>query len=257
MSDLHLELFPGFRIEMPPLLKSDKKRSADEEEEDEEILVLAGDIGDPATDEYRAFLEDCVAKFPRGVFVILGNHEGYGHPSWDDAVRVARSAATRAGATLHRDAEFLVPGEVKIAGATLWSRVEGAGASDVRCFIADYRRIGRFGVADGNAQHDLDVAWIRGEIALAEAGGYRLVVVTHHAPSLKGTSAPAHDASPLNSAFATALDDLVDRDAVAAWIFGHTHFSSRRGKLVSNQRGYPDSDGAASTRFDPLFAISV
>jgi hypothetical protein len=105
-------------------------------------------------------------------------------------------------------------------------------------------------VGQSNALHDVDVAWLRAEIALAEADGYRMLVVTHHAPSLVGTSHPKHAGGALNCAFATDLDALVERDAVAAWIFGHTHFSTTRGKLRSNQRGYADNPDEVLL-FDP------
>ncbi len=121
MSDLHLELFPGFRVPFGSPA---------------ETLVLAGDIGDPETEEYAAFVADCVSKFER-VFVVVGNHEGYGKPSWEHAVDAARRAAEAAGATLlHRDCAVLSETE-KIAGTTLWSRIDGRSAYDAMCFMSD------------------------------------------------------------------------------------------------------------------------
>jgi hypothetical protein len=243
MSDLHLELFPGFRVPV----------SVDG---DSETLVLAGDIGDPETEEYAAFVADCVSKFER-VFVVVGNHEGYGKPSWEHAVDAARRAVEAAGATLlHRDRAVLSETEkIRIVGATLWSHIDGPCAYEARCFMADYRRIGGLtGVGESNALHDVDVAWLRAEIASAEADGYRVLVVTHHAPSLVGTSHPKHAGGALNCAFATDLDALVGRDSVAAWIFGHTHFSTTRGKLRSNQRGYADNPEEVRM-FDPYRTV--
>ena len=209
------------------------------------------------SDEYASFIEDCVSKFRR-VFVVLGNHEGYGKRSWDAAVEEAREVLAARGATLlHRDS--VVEGKLRIAGTTLWSRVEGPGAYDARRFISDYRRIGGFTVAQNNALHDADVAWLRSEISLAEAEGSKLVVVTHHAPSLRGTSHPKHAGGPLNCAFATDLDHLVGREGVAAWIFGHTYFSCvcrADGKLVSNQRGYADNPDEVGL-FDPARVLRV
>ncbi len=81
MSDLHLEMFPGFRI---------NKVNA-------EYLVLAGDIGDPESVEYSDFLADCKTKF-KHVFVILGNHEAYGKQSWAYTQQVARKVVESKGA---------------------------------------------------------------------------------------------------------------------------------------------------------------
>ena len=249
MSDLHLELFPGFRI-------SDNDVRA-------ERLVLAGDIGDPDSAEYAEFIEDCVAKFPLGVFVIMGNHEAYGKPSWSHAVAYARRVLEDRGAVLlDKSGADLVPGKLRIIGATLWSRVEGSCANDVRTFIADYRLIGGLrGVSDSNELHDADVTWLRVELDLMEAEGVRAVVVTHHAPSLRGTSHPKHAGSSLNGAFATDLDTLIGRPVVAAWIYGHTHFSAVRKLcggtlLASNQRGYADNPDEVG-KFDPTRTLSV
>lgn len=85
-----------------------------------------------------------------------------------------------------------------------------------------------------------------------------MVVMTHHAPSVHGTSHPMHDGSSIASAFVTDLDQdpVLTCKAVRAWVFGHTHYCTRQAwgagggvgggveggvggaLLVSNQRGY-------------------
>ncbi|KAI9754208.1 MAG: hypothetical protein M4579_004805 [Chaenotheca gracillima] len=73
-----------------------------------------------------------------------------------------------------------------------------------------------------------------------------ILVVTHHAPCVQGTSKPSDVSNPWSSAFATDLfggeginSSLSD---VQCWIFGHTHYTTEFSygtvKLVSNQRGY-------------------
>jgi len=61
-------------------------------------------------------------------------------PSWDATVEAARRVLDPLGAKLlHRDSAPLGDG-LTIVGTTLWSHVGGRDASDVRTFIADYRR---------------------------------------------------------------------------------------------------------------------
>ena len=49
------------------------------------------------------------------------------------------------------------------------------------------------------------------------------VVITHHAPSLKGLN-PYHVGNGIDGAFASDLDSLIARlTAVPVWIHGHTH----------------------------------
>lgn len=146
---------------------------------------------------------------------------------------------------------------VTILGCTLQSYVPPEAEQIVRLKINDFRRIKDWTVTDHIAEYAKDVKWLTDEIASirrAEAGSTRkIIVITHHAPSTKGTSKPSHEDNPWSSAFAT---DLLERkessslEDVQWWIFGHTHHSSEsiRGKvkLISNQRGYvfPEKDEA-------------
>ncbi len=113
----------------------------------------------------------------------------------------------------------------------------------------DFRHIKDWTVADHVSEHKNDVKWLTDEITSirkTEAGPERkIIVITHHAPSTKGTSAPMHDNNPWSSAFGTDLLETKEGsclDDVQWWIFGHTHYSceSIRGsvRLLSNQRGY-------------------
>lgn len=85
--------------------------------------------------------------------------------------------------------------------------------------------------------------------------------MTHHAPTIEGTSDPNFAGGPTASAFATELlaggvggehaeveklGEWEGGEQVRAWMFGHTHWScdfERAGvRVVSNQRGYKDGD---------------
>jgi predicted phosphodiesterase len=226
-----LELFPGFRI--PP------------EDVRGDVLVLAGDIGKAGEDEYMDFISDCVSKFGRNkVFVVLGNHEAYDTGlTWDETVINTRRDLEAIGAVLlHRDS-VQIDSDLRIIGTTLWSHVDDDQRSDVQCFISDYRRIkGLTNVETSNAMHAIDAKWIASQIDDAEKNGQRVVVVTHHAPSTKGTSSIRNSSSSWSSAFATDLTHLFvsRKSTVPLWIFGHTHHACELydGQLVSNPAGY-------------------
>ncbi len=68
-----------------------------------------------------------------------------------------------------------------------------------------------------------------------------MIVMTHHAPTTKRTSAPEYEGSAINCAFATDLDHLFAAP-VRAWFYGHTHYSNDQNfngvRVVSNQHGY-------------------
>lgn len=232
LSDLHLEQSsPSFECKTP-------NESCD-------ALVLAGDIGDPSSPEYAAFLGSASVAYPR-VFVVCGNHECWGKTVDETLAAISAVCATFPNVVhLHRGQVIdLDEDDVRIIGATLWSDVSDEQRSDVGTFIADHRCIKQWGVEENNRTHRADAAFIQAEMEHAVRDGKHLVVVTHHAPSFVHTCKPEHAHSVLSSAFCTDLRHLL-RDPVVGWIFGHTHHSSmvRFGGtggtvLVSNQRGY-------------------
>ncbi|KAI9350526.1 hypothetical protein DFJ73DRAFT_832498 [Zopfochytrium polystomum] len=78
----------------------------------------------------------------------------------------------------------------------------------------------------------------------------RVLVVTHHAPSLRGTANPQLNPqpSPMQQTLGCSLEHLFGPDRVHTWCFGHTHYSVdmvvKGTRVVANQVGYPKDDPA-------------
>lgn len=243
LSDLHLEHFPGFRLERERVTAP--------------YLILAGDIGSPSEPEYVDFMRHCSEIFV-SVFVVMGNHEAYGARSLDDAIDKVAAVCDALDNVhfLHRGSYDLTA-DLRIIGTTLWSHVPTDREYDASCFIGDYRRIPGFTVKSSNEEHTTDVCWLNGEITRAETDKKNLVVVTHHAPLKTGTSHPKFHWSRLNCAFATDLPDLLHRTPVKVWVHGHTHYNHREHKvLMTNQKGY-ESNPDEGILFDPYFEVFV
>lgn len=131
--------------------------------------------------------------------------------------------------------------------------------------------------------HEEDVAWLRDEVRRGAREGRerRLLVATHHAPSLEGTSRPKDAGNPWSAAFASNVLDREGGDGwgeegVQVWAYGHTHYCTDFRKsgvrLVANQRGsvLPGTEMARKEAevweerikpelgaFDPRFTISL
>ena len=240
MSDLHLEVGQQYRrFHITPYAPR---------------LILAGDIGRLVDyDPFRDFLQSVCEQFIQ-VFLVLGNHEFFG-VSRQQGLALAKKMQQE---PVLKDKLILMnrtrvdldaPEPITVLGCTLHSNVPPESQDVVHQKISDFRHIGGWTVADHVAEHLKDVEWLEREIQAIrnqDSGSRRkVVVITHHAPSIYGTSEPAHAANPWSSAFAT---DLLGKgtgsclDDVQCWIFGHTHYSTKflRGtvKVVSNQRGY-------------------
>lgn len=241
LSDLHLEVgqqYSSFII--PPSAP---------------YLILAGDV-DRLIDyeSYLGFLTKQAAQFEK-VFLVLGNHEFYGLSflaGLERAAKLENEAVLNGKLVLLHQRCFNVPHSgITILGCTLWSRVPLDARESVRMKFKDFEKIEGWTVDDHNASHDADLIWLRHQASEIHQQNKsrgkgerasRILVVTHHAPSMQGTSSPANVNNPWSSAFATDLLEETSWGGVKAWIFGHTHFTTqfeRNGiKVISNQRGY-------------------
>ncbi|RAH56258.1 calcineurin-like phosphoesterase [Aspergillus piperis CBS 112811] len=234
LSDLHLEVTQQYSsYEIPACA---------------EHLILAGDIG-RLTDyeDYRNFLQKLTDRF-KSVFLVLGNHEFY-YETFETGIERAKR--------LEQDPA--------LNGRLIES------ADIVQSKVKDFQRIADWSVDDHNARHDSDYSWLMKEIRAIqqenEAAGKRsrqrsILVMTHHAPSLQGTSSPKHAQSPWNVAFGTDILSGIP-DGVKVWVFGHTHYTTdfmEMGvRVVSNQRGYmlPWSDSKEDSGFDVRKVIQL
>ena len=120
--------------------------------------------------------------------------------------------------------------------------------SDLHTEFAD------FTPEDSVRLHEASKAWLVAELARAFDGP--TVVVTHHLPASPSISR-RYVNDPLNPAFASGLEDIIERYRPDLWIHGHTHvpcdyeiFGTR---VICNPRGYPGEP----TGFSPALVVEV
>jgi predicted phosphodiesterase len=245
VSDLHVE-FGAF--ELPTV--------------DADAVVLAGDVG-LGTAGVRLARSWAAG---RPLLFVAGNHEYYRHglPSLTGELREAA-----AGSDVHvlENDELVVDG-VRFLGCTLWSDFRAAGAEEMeRSMAVCARLLNDYEVVSWSALgrtlrpedtlmlHRGSRRWLAERLAVAHDGP--TVVVTHHAPLVRVVpDEPVHRA--LLGAFASDLTELMGRDRVELWIYGHTHRASdlevEGTRVISNPRGYPHEpvDG-----FDPELVVDL
>jgi 3',5'-cyclic AMP phosphodiesterase CpdA len=245
LSDLHLEQRP----DIPPAVEAD-------------VLVLAGDIA-TGTDGVR-WARDWSQGRP--TLYVAGNHEYYGHaiPELTDRLRDAAD-----GSAVHvlEDDEVVVNG-VRFLGCTLWSDFDADGAENRErsmrvCarVVNDFRHVRfdgedrTFAPGDARRLHLRSRSWL--EERLGEPHDGDTVVITHHAPMLRG-GAPPGPMRAIAGAFASDLSALMGGDRAKLWIFGHTHRAAdtdvRGTRVLSNPRGYAHEPVA---EFDPSCVVDV
>lgn len=263
MSDLHLEFSSGdsdqyLQFEIPPKAP---------------YLILAGDIGLLAMQytSYLSFLRRQTENFEH-VFLVLGNHEFYRAPRAEGLIAAEKMEEELQGRlTVLNRKRVDLPDGVTVLGVTLHSMILEDNKEYIARLMNDFYLIKDWTVEDHIREHGLDMEWLKKELAAIdaeEATGVdkRVVIVTHHAPSFTGTSAPEHKNSLLGSAFCTEVLSTVEKrwrgaEMVRLWVFGHTHFctdfSTRGGiRVVANQKGYPNEKGLLGN-FDVEMVVAV
>jgi predicted phosphodiesterase len=224
------------------------------------LLVTSADY--KITKPFLKFLQVQCHNFQH-VFLVLGNHEFYGITRDEGlqlAAKLTQESVLQGRLVLLNCDRFDFPGEnITLLGCTLHSHISRDSRNIVQSKVKDFSCILEWTVDRHNRCHGEDLSWLKGEIdsirnqERTNQTGTRnprkkIVVVTHHAPIRKGSSAPENENNDWSDAFATELltpgtkkiaNPLLDVD----WfVFGHTHFttSCTRGsvRLISNQRGY-------------------
>lgn len=206
-----------------------------------DILILAGDIGSLyKIKQLKGFLERVTALF-QAVLYIPGNHEYY-------TMNTYRSVSLRALDKRLDKISSEIPnlhilnrssvriGDICIVGCTLWSNPQ--------CKIPPYIvRVHGMDTEEYTNRHKKDLAYINKMTKYCHSNNYRMVVVSHHPPSLRALEGLKKKKQFL-SLYATDLEDMLIKENVELWICGHTHknidFVSDGGcRVVTNQKGKP------------------
>lgn len=217
-------------------------------------LVFAGDIGRLADyNSYLDFLRTQTEQFEL-VFLVLGNREFYTSTfttGLESARKLEKEPCLNGRLVLLHQTRYDLPNSrLVVLGCTLWSNVPAEASEIVKAKVKDFQKIDGWTVGHHNAAHESDLSWLRQQIGSVQAENKerqkgeseRLVlVVTHRAPLVSGTSSPDQAKNAWSPAFTDILSQG-DWTNVKAWIFGHTHYTTelKKGgvKVVSNQRGY-------------------
>ena len=234
-------------------------------------LLLAGDITtvavykDDRTDasalklkpRFNEFFKDVSSKF-KNVFYVAGNHEYY-HWSWEETIPFMRLATHDFPNIQVLDKEWVDLGDdVMLYGATFWTDFGNNNPiviSEARRYMNDYRLIteSRTSTMYGKSTGELDPGtvlhdhWAAKKVleeGLVTYKDKKVVVMTHHAPSLRSTH-PRYGGTnnPINWAYCSELDYFVEQHPqIKYWVHGHTHdshaYKIAETQVYCNPRGY-------------------
>ncbi len=254
LSDLHRELWR----EHAPVINPVHSQP--------DVVILAGDI------HTGAHAVEWAVKTFEGlpVLYVHGNHESYGK-NLEDVQHDIGIACLASGHVRFLNCTEFILGNVRFLGTTLWTDFKLFGEAErmnamreTEEVIADYRRIRlasqgyrKLRATDTAQFHARHRSWLQEK--LDEPFDGKTVVVTHMAPSMQSV-AERYASDIVSAAFASRLDNLVEKADV--WIHGHMHdsFDYRIGKcrVVCNPCGYMTRGGGTeNSAFDPNFVVVV
>ena len=227
---------------------------------DADVVVLAGDIG-----VGLGGIEWAASKFLEvPVIYVPGNHEYYGHD-----IRLTAELKGAAPGNIHvLDDDTLELDGIRFVGSTLWTdfKLHGEGEAwfarqRAKQWMQDFALIRngerRFTPEDSALLHEASKAWLVGELEKKFDGP--TVIVTHHLPA-SASVAKRYANDPLNPAFASKLEGLIETHRPELWIHGHTHvpcnYELAETRIVCNPRGYPGEASRTEFRADLVVTIA-
>lgn len=242
ISDVHLELLFKNSIKMLKHYLQPHKQA--------KILILAGDIGNPYTTDYKHFLQDMSRRFPK-VFVIAGNHEFYSNKIHETKLKIKEVCDDINTTDSNTNVSFLdnswedYEGE-RFIGSTLWSHI-----SNPQYQINDTKQIKDFDVDVYNALHEESKAFLERAFLSCKIDNIKANVITHHLPFYELTHAEykGHFYANYSQWFHARLDGMIfeNKEIISRWFYGHTHKRSVQRHydidFYCNPLGYADENG--------------
>ena len=241
-SDLHTEFWkdPDLIKEILPELEDDK----------DSLLILAGDIGNRHSKYLVEVMESLCERF-KDVFYIPGNHEYYGgnfYTLWDEFTDYWFPHIKN----LHMGG-YYEDDTIVIIGETLWTDFENGSPLNMhqaKRLMNDYNAIKsnceltkKLNPEETYNKHKKDLSFIKEKLEGVKDKNKTIIVVSHHAPSLKSVHPIYANNCIMNSFYFSDLEEKVMlKYKPDYWIHGHTHTSFEytvgKTKVFCNPFGY-------------------
>jgi len=246
MSDLHLE-FEDRTLDFTPIPLKDDKTT---------VLILAGDVA--LGIDAVGFIQKMCKQFYKVVYC-LGNHEFYYNEYNKTRARWSDRPEMPSNLILLDDHVAIIDEQVRLVGGTLWTDFNGddyfAKNLAIQC-MNDYN-CAKFKSGDKvsgyrkRPLHPNDTVRAHKQTLFLITETIRVpfdgptIVVTHHLPH---PLCVAQDfrTDPLNPAYMTNLDEVIEANDIAVWVHGHTHTNVdvevHDTRILCNPRGYTPDD---------------
>jgi predicted phosphodiesterase len=239
------------------------------------VLIIAGDFDEAKKSRYSENIKKLAPAF-KSVILVAGNHEYYGSNIFKTN-KVLKELETEVPNFTYLNDNHLWIDDVLIVGGTLWTDFDGSSPItkiDARLKMNDYKHIRngppsepwrkKLSVEDVEFMHYKTKKYIRDAVDNERTSchnDFKVVVVTHHAPSFKSVS-PKYQNNSLNGCYCSNMDEYVEALGADVWIHGHVHnsfdYNIGKTRIICNPRGYETySGGVENFDYNPKFIFEV
>ena len=203
-------------------------------------LIITGDVGRVENfDTYSFFLKNICDQYKQ-VFLVAGNHEFYSDKEEYDFLNMKLIKLTDDIPNLsYLNNDYVdMPGNIRIYGCTLWSHIDkNTTPKNIPIKVGKNDYVNSDWI---NMKHFYEKYYLTQAISKAQKENKRLIVVTHYPPTKQGTVAEEHLKSLYLNWYTNDMDNLLSKDQVYIWIYGHTHVNNDYlnlfdTRIVSNQ----------------------
>jgi DNA repair exonuclease SbcCD nuclease subunit len=244
-SDIHLDYYN----ENLPKIQRMFVKKLEQHTDKPSILLMAGDIGLPFRPSYSTFLQSLSPMYEK-VFITTGNHEYYKMPcssltELDNYCRDVCRTIPHDNIVFLQNDVYNIKDNLSIFGGTFWTDIPESKQYNVMHSVNDYNLIPNMTPSLSSLLHEKSVSMLNYYVNNDENKDMKWVVMSHHMPSFnlidpKYTKGINTD---MNYAFASEVG-IANDPKILAWVYGHTHSPSEKGKFYCNPIGYPGENKA-------------
>jgi DNA repair exonuclease SbcCD nuclease subunit len=245
-SDIHLDYYN----ENLPKIQRMFIKKLEQQKDKPSILLIAGDIGLPYRPSYSTFLQSLSPLYEK-IFITTGNHEYYKMPcsslnDLDNHCREVCRTMPQDNVVFLQNDTYKIKDNVSIFGGTFWTDIPESKAYNVMHSVNDYKLIPYMTPSLSSLLHEKAVSLLNYHVNNEnnenneDNKDMKWIVMSHHMPSFdlidrKYTNTLNTD---MNYAFASEVS-IANDPRILAWVYGHTHLQSEKGKFYCNPIGYP------------------
>lgn len=220
-----------------------------------DVVVLAGDI---STAYYSTRVYETLTGINKRFIYVPGNHE-FNHAGFFTHAAALKALYSKSNVSFLYNDYFLLD-NIAFIGTPLWSKLDNNELTRMPFLVDDFVINRGMTTEVYEHEHFLAKQFLNWSVSYFRNRGFKVVVVTHMAPSFKSNSERFAN-SAIKSYFCNDMDVDVACLEPVLWVHGHTHdsldYMIEKTRVICNPYGYYGTDTGMVKDFNPSFIVEI